>query len=832
MTNQPGDRDAYEIVVIGGGAVGAAILWQLARAGRTDAVLLEKHELTAGSTWHAAGNVPTFSNSWLGQRAGNYAWQVYSELADDPDDPITYRHTSAFWPGHTASRIDHFHHLIGIATGLGFDLQLVSPAEMEAMHPYWHDDGTVIAGLFDPYEGDIDPSGLTQSLARRARALGSEVRRHSRVIDIDAVDGAGGAGWRVHVERSDGAQSDRYAIDCDIVINAAGFYGADISAMAGIDVPLAVLEHQYLVTGPVAELDAVAETFPLVRDPELMFYLRREQDRLLFGNYGHEGRTVWEDERPDVFDSSLFVDSTEDIAEVAEQAMAHVPILGQVGIAEFVNGPITYSPDANPLVGPAPGVRNFYQAVGVQIGITHAAAVGKVLTEMITAGDTEWDVWPWDPRRFGDWAVRGRGRNTYANARVRELYEHQYAEPFPHRIWESARPVNQSLLYDTLAAKEARFGQIAGWERAFWFGGDEYRHDTASYRDEHWHSAVAAECQAVCDAVGVMDHCGFTRFDVSGTGAETFLDRMFCTRLPAQGRVRLSYMLRPNGTVWSEATIARLADDRFLLLGPTAARERDFDWLQSHLPTDGSVDLRHGTERTSTLMVMGPKSRELLSRLTDADLSRDAAPWMSVREVEIAGASVTALRVSFVGELGWELHVDDDKLVALYAALHDAGTDLGLRDFGSYALNAMRIEKGYHGWGSEFGVEYTPFDVGLDRFVDFAKPAFIGRDAAHAMSAQERPWSYGVWTIDIAAAPGEPGDPAPSATIRVDGEVAGFVTSASMGFRTGRRVCLGYVEGRFADTTTGYTIDVFGTDCPAERHAHGIYDPDHDRPRG
>ena len=819
--------DRFEIVVVGGGAVGASIQWHLAAAGRTDSVLIEKHELTAGSTWHAAGNVPTFSNSWLGQRAGNYAWETYSELADDPDDPITYRHTKAFWPGHTQERIDHFHHLVAIATGLGFNLEIVSPAEMEAMHPYWSDDGTVIAGLLDPYEGDIDPSGLTQSLARRSRAMGAEVRRHSRVVGIDRLGPVGDARWRVHVDKA----GETYAIDCDIVINAAGFYGAEISAMVGIEVPLAVLEHQYLVTGAVPELIENTELFPLVRDPEIMFYLRRENDRLLFGNYGHEGRTVWEDGKPDIFDASLFAPDDEGIAEIAELAMAHVPLLGEVGIAEFVNGPITYTPDMNPLIGPAPGVEGFYQAVGVQIGITHAAAAGKVLTEMITGGDTEWDVWPWDPRRFGAWALAGSGRGSYANTRVREMYEHQYGAPFPHRMWTSARPVQQTALYDTLVAKGARFGQIAGWERAFWFGADEYSHDTLSYRDEHWHEVVAEECRAVRDHVGVMDHGGFTRYEITGSGAADFLDRIICTRLPALGRVRLSYLLRPNGTVWSEATIGRLADDHFLWLGPTAARERDLDWLQQHLPEDGSVEVRCGTDRTSTLMVMGPNSRELLARLTDADLSKGAAPWMSLREVEIAGVMVTALRVSFVGELGWELHVDDADLVQLYTAIQEAGIDLGLRDFGSYALNAMRIEKGYHGWGSEFGVEYTPFDVGLDRFLDLDKPDFIGRDQALAMAERPAEWSYGVWTVDTAAMPGPVGDPPPSAPIRVGGEAVGFVTSASMGFRTGERVCLGYVEGRHADTTDGFTIDGFGARLPAVRHEHAVYDPDHERPR-
>ena len=825
---QPPDIDRARIVIVGGGAVGCSILWHLAQAGQTDTVLVEKHELTAGSTWHAAGNVPTFANSWLGQRAGNYAWRLYSQLAADPDDPITYRHTRAFWPGHTTDRVDHFHHLIGIATGLGFDLHLVSPVEMEAMHPFWRADGTVIAGLFDPYEGDIDPSGLTHGLARRARRLGARIRRHTRVVGIERMGPGHDSDWRVHVVAG-GAPT---TIDCEIVVNAAGFYAGDISRMAGADIPLAVLEHQYLVTGPVPELAHHGGVLPLVRDPEIMFYLRQEQDAFLFGNYGHEGRTVWETGPPDRFDSGLFAASTDDIAEVAARATAHVPLLGEVGVARFVNGPITYSPDANPLVGPAAGLDNFYVAAGVQIGITHAAAIGKALTEMITGGDTEWDLWPWDPRRFGRWALAGRGRHTYANARVRELYEHQYAEPFPHRIWESARPVNRSPLYETLVAKGANFGQIAGWERAFWFSATtRYSHKTASYRDEMWHDAVRGECLAVRDGVGVMDHPGFTRYEVAGPDAEAFLDRIFCTRLPAAGRVRLAYMLRPNGTVWSEATIAHVGADHYLILGPTAARERDFDWLRCNRRPDEDVELRLSGHRTSALMVMGPASRELLSRVTDDDLTRQAAPWMSARPITVAGTAVTALRVSFVGELGWELHLDDDDLVAVYRALHEAGADLCLRDFGSYALDAMRIEKGYHGWQTEFGVEYTPYDAGLERFVHVDKPNFIGRTAA--LEARERPaeWSYGIWTVDLGPLPGEPGDPSPSATIGVDGRPAGFVTSASSGFRTGTRVCLGYVDGSHAAVDTGFTIDVFGTPCPATRHREAVYDPEHQRPR-
>jgi len=829
-------------VVVGGGVVGASILWHLATAGETEVLLVEKHELTAGSTWHAAGNVPTYSNSWLGQRAGNYAWRLWSELADDPDDPITYRHTQAIWPGHTADRMDHFQHLVGIATGLGFDLHLVSPTEIEAVHPFWRDDGTVIAGLCDPYEGDVDPSQLTLGLARRARDLGARVRRHTRVVGIDQRPPRSGSRWLVRCHTADGPLD----VECDVVVNAAGFYAGEVSRMVGVEIPLVVLEHQYLVTGPVPGLDAVGETFPLIRDPELMYYLRREQDALLFGDYGHAGQVAWSDGLPAAFDARLFPPAVDGIAASAERAMGHVPVLGDVGVARFVNGPIAYSPDANPLVGPVAGVSGFYQAACVQVGVTQAAAVGRVLTEILTGGETEWDVWSWDPRRFGDWATAG-----YAEARVCELYEHQYAEPFPHRIWSGGRPVRRTPLAGVLAGRGARFGQVAGWERAFWFAdtvGDD--HGPPSYRDEGWHDAVRGECEAVRDAVGVMDHGGFTRYEVTGPDAEAFLDRAFCTPLPGPGRVRLAYQLRADGRVWSEATVARLSDDRWLLLGPTAARQRDIDHLRGlagcwGFDPDG-LAIDHGSHRTSTLMVMGPRSRELLQRLTDDDLSAGAAPWMSVRDLRVAGVGATGLRVSFVGELGWELHVDDDDLVGLYGELVTAGADLGVRDFGSYALDSMRVEKAYHGWGSEFGPEYTPFEAGLDRFVamDGTRAGdakgdvdFVGRGAVERMrpdrggSLQE--WAFVALTLDgeaHAALPGPPADPAPSAPIRVDGGVRGYATSSTTGHRTGERVVLGFMDGAVADRWDGISVDVLGVLCVATRHAGAVYDPDHRRP--
>ena len=798
------------VAIIGGGAVGAAILYHLAKAGITDTVLLEKNELTAGSTWHAAGNIPTYANSWLGMRAGNYAWRLYKGLAQDPAAPITYRHTSAIWPAHTPERMQLFQHLCGVSRSAGFDLSMLTPAEIEARHPHWKADDTVLGGILDPYEGDIDPSQLTQALAKHARAMGAKVNRFTPVTGLRQQ--ATGA-WEVETP------AGLYV--AETVVNAAGSHGARIAAMAGLHLPVVTLEHQYMVTSPIDVLEQDDTLFPLIRDPDIRFYLRRERNALLLGSYAHEGRPVWRDAVPQDFDHQLFADDVDGMMAVFEATAAHVPLLAQAGAQRFVNGPIPYAPDALPLVGPAGGVRNFYHATGVQIGITHSAAIGKAIAEWLTEGETEWDLSAWDPRRFGAWASQ-----AYATARASEHYDLQYAIPYPHRLMQSGRPVQQTPLYAPLVAQGAIMGQIGGWERAMWFN----RHDLAdpdrlSFGHEPWHDAVRAECETVRDAVGVMDHGGFTKYTLEGPQAAYVLNRLTCGTLPPVGKVRLSYMLTPKGRIWSEATIARLGAERFLLCGPTLAVDRDFDWVSSAL-ADADATLTRGYAHDGALLVMGPKSRAVLSTLTDADLSAAHAPWMSVAEIEIAGIPVTALRVSYVGELGWELHVASEDLVALYQAIWEAGHSAGICNFGSYALNAMRIEKGYHGWGADFGTEYTLFDAGLSIFAKPDKGAFIGRDAVIAQSERAADWTFVGLEIN------DPGpEPLPSDPILLNDRVIGYLTSVSMGYRTGKLLALGYVENGTLDMGAGCVVQAFGERRAATRQPHHQYDPTNDRLR-
>nr|WP_127600519.1 FAD-dependent oxidoreductase [Nitratireductor alexandrii] len=440
------------VVVIGGGAVGMSILYHLAKAGVSDTLLIEKNELTSGSTWHAAGNIPTYANSQGGMRAGNYAWRLYKDLAQAVDAPITYRHTGAFWTAQTQERVDFYRHLVGIADTLGYDLRMLTPCEMEAMHPYYTAGTRVIGGLYDPYEGDADPSQLTQALAKGARDLGAAI---ARFTTVRAITRRPSGDWLV--------ASDRGDVVCQVVVNAAGYYGRRVGQMVGQSLPIVTLEHQYLVTEALAELEADPANFPLVRDPDSMFYLRRERNGLLMGSYGHAGRAAWLDGMPDCFANQLFPDSVDDMMEVLEAALEHIPLLRQAGVRRFVNGPIPYSPDGAPLCGPAYGLPNVFHACGFPVGITHSAAAGKAIAEWISEGETEWDMAAWDPRRFGDWAGF-----DYAVDRACDLYEHQYAIPYPHRHRRlrrhDCRPADRAPGRDGRGAKAA--GPAAAGVRA------------------------------------------------------------------------------------------------------------------------------------------------------------------------------------------------------------------------------------------------------------------------------------------------------------------------------------------------------------------------------
>ncbi|MGI9493043.1 MAG: GcvT family protein, partial [Geminicoccaceae bacterium] len=703
------------VVVIGGGAVGCSCLYHLAKSGWTDCVLLEQDELTSGSTWHAAGNCPTFSGSWNIIKYQRYSTQLYAGLADEVDYPINYHVTGSIRLAHSEHRMDEFRHVLSMGEAQGLPYQLWTPERAKDAYPFLELDD-LKGVLWDPLDGDIDPSQLTQALAKGARDLGAKIKRFTKVLGLESTPSGE---WLIKTDKGD--------IHAEIVVNAAGYRAGEVMAMLGQYMPIATMSHQYLITEPIPELEAREGKLPLLRDPDTSYYLREERDGLILGPYEWKAMPMWTDDLPEDFANQLWDDDLERIEWYIEKAIERVPLLGSVGVQRVINGPIPYSPEGNPYIGPAHGLKNFYQCCCFSFGIAQAGGAGKTLAEWVIEGEPEWDLWALDPRRYTDYATK-----TYVTAKAIELYQNEYAIGFPFEERAAGRPARTSPLYDRLKTKGARFGARGGWERAVFFEppGSSVDEPTLTFRrDRNWFEIVGEECRAVRDGVGILDLPGFAKYMVEGSGAEAWLDGLTCSRLPRLGRISLAYMLNERGGVASEYTITRVADDRFHLISAAAAEWHDEEWLRTRLPDDGSVQLSCHHARMGTLVLAGPKARDVLSQLTDADLSNEAFPWLSARPIEINMAKVIALRVNYVGELGWELHAPVEDMVALYDAIWQAGEPHGIRDFGMYAMESLRLDKCYRGWKSDLGSEYSPLMSSLDRFVDLGKDAFIGRDA-------------------------------------------------------------------------------------------------------
>jgi dimethylglycine dehydrogenase len=801
------------VVVIGGGVAGCSALYHLTRLGWTDVVLLERDELTAGSTWHAAGNCPNFSTSWSILRLQRFSTELYARLAREVDYHIDYHLTGSIRLAHTPERCDEFRHVASQARAQQIGFELLSPAEIKARHPFLELDG-IRAGLWDPLDGDIDPAQLTQALAKGARDAGARVYRHTRVTAIAPLEG----GWRIDTPAG--------SIEAEYVINAAGYRGAEVAAMIGEYLPIVTLSHQYLITEDIPELIARgAARLPLVRDPDVSYYLRQERHGLLLGPYESRARAHWLEGLPEQFAHQLFEDDLARLESYIEDACWRVPILGSVGVKRVINGPIPYAPDGNPLIGPAAGVRNFFHCCAFTFGIVQAGGAGRIVASWIVNGEPEWDVWPLDSRRNLDFANR-----RYALSKALETYQNEYGIGYPQEERPAGRPAKTSALYQRLRGLGAVFGARAGWERAVYYalpgdpGGPE-----CSFRRPHWHRAVARECAAVATGVAVLDLPGFATFEVTGAGAAGWLDHMIAGVLPAQGRAGLAYSCSPRGGIVSEMTVSHLAPGHFRLLSAAAAERHDEDWLLGHLSQrHGPVSIVNLTARHGCLVLAGPRSRELLGRITDADLSNGAFPWRAVRTIRIAHCEALALRLNYVGELGWELHVPAEQLANVYALLVEAGSELGLSHFGLYALESLRLEKCYRSWKCDLSTDYSPLASSLQRFVRLDKEsAFIGRDALRMEAAAGPRQRFVPLLVDARDA-----DAAAVSVVYRASEAVGLVTSGGFGYRLQRSIALAYVRADLAAAGTELEVEILGDRLPAKVAREPLYDPDNLRLKG
>ena len=805
-------KSQARVVIIGGGVAGTSALYHLTQRGWTDCMLLEMDELTSGSTWHAAGNVPTFSSSRNIIKMQHYSTELYAKLCDNPEYPINYHQTGSIRLAQTRQRMEEFHHVTAMANAMGIGYEMLDTKEMKARHPFL-EDHDLQGALWDPHDGDIDPSQLTQALASHARKAGAVIHRFTKVTDIERT--ASGE-WNV--------KTDKGEVLAETVINAGGYRGAEVTEMGGKFLPMVSMEHQYLVTESIPELEVHDGLVPLVRDPDDSYYLRQEKTGLILGPYEIKATARWKDGKiPEKFAYELYPDDLERLEWYIGQACERMPILGTVGVQRVINGPIPYSPDGMPYVGPAFGMPNFFHINGFSFGICQGGGAGKSIAEWVIDGKPEWDLWNLDPRRYTDYADQ-----PYVVDRAIELYQHEYAINYPYEERPAGRPRKVTPVYDRLASKGANFGARGGWERATWFARPaDTAEDVPSFQRGVWFDAVGEECRHVRDKVGLLDLGGFTKYELSGEGCSAWLDTMIAGKLPAVGRVSLSYFCAEDGGVWAEMTLTRLAQEHYLLISAAAAKWHDFQWLQERLPADGNLHLVDCSDDHGTLVVAGPRSRELLQQMTNIDLSNDQFRWLTCQTLQLAGIEVRALRVNFVGELGWELHVKTEDHLALYDALIETGAAFELRDFGMYAMESMRLEKSYRSWKVELDHEYSPLRSGLDRFIDLSKPEFIGKAAMVAEAAQPLVDVFATFVFDA-----HPESELINNTealygcpVHVDGELVGYTTSGGYGHRLEKSVALGYLKPDHAQAGTPVQVNVLGVMRQATVVAESPYDP-------
>ncbi len=803
------------VVIIGGGAVGASALYHLAKAGWTDCVLLEKNELTAGSTWHAAGNVPTFSSSWSIMNMQRYSAELYRGLGQAVGYPMNYHVTGSVRLGHSKERLREFQRVVGMGRYQGMDLDILTPDEIRSRYPFLetHD---LTGALYDPYDGDIDPAQLTQALATGARQMGAKIERFCPVTAVRREKGE----WVLTTPKGE--------IRCEIVVNAAGYYAAEVGKMFGRRVPMMVMSHQYLLFDTIPELESwskeVGHKLPLLRDVDSSYYLRQEKYGFNLGPYENPCRAHWatpDDPFPEDFSFQLFPDDLERLEWHIADAMARVPLLEKANLTKVINGPIPYAPDGNPLIGPMPGVPNAFEACVFTFGICQAGGAGKVLAEWVTEGATEWDMWSCDPRRFTGWED-----HDYCVAKGMEVYGHEYAMHFPHHAWPAGRMKRLSAVHDKTAALGAQFGPYNGWERALWYarpGDDTSEEGTETWsREGSWYGAMREECLAVRDAAGILDLPGFSRFRLSGRGAIDWLTRQITGKVPKVGRLGLGYFADDKGRIVTEMSIARIGEDEALLITAATAHNHDRDWLVKHL--DAGLTLTDETEDWSCQILTGPKSRAILSEVTKADLT---LPWLTWQKATIGGAEVFLMRVSFAGELGWEIHSRVEDTPAIWEIVMRAGKFHGLKPFGMFALNSLRIEKGYRAWKGDLSTDYTVLQGGLERFVDWAKPEFRGKAALAAEKQRGVTKRFTVLKAEVGDC-----DPPYMSTLWHDGKVVGETTSAYWGHRVDACLALGMLRSDLTAPGTKLEIEVFGTRYPAEVMGDGaVWDPQNERIR-
>lgn len=797
-----------QVLIIGGGAMGVSLLYHLAKAGWADLVLTEKNDLTHGSTWHAAGLCTHFAHNATIQELRATSVRLYRDiLPAETGESCGFHPCGAMRITSSRARMDEFAHVVGLSRFTGYDLRLLtSPEEVAALHPLARTEG-ILGGIHEPHDGHVDPTLAVNAMARVARGRGATILRRNPVLAIRREGGA----WL--------AETAQGPIRARHIVNAAGTWGWEIGRMMGANVPSVPVLHQYLVTGTVPEVAARIAAglpeLPMIRDPEESWYVRQERDGLILGPY-EKAAQVWAvDGVPPEFGAELMPPDLDRVEPILAAAMARIPALERGGITSVVNGPITFTPDANPLIGPAWGLPDAWLMTGSSMGVMEGGGAGWFLAHWMTQGAPPMDALAVDSRRFGPWADR-----DYRVRKAVECFGLQFGIHYPHEERPAARGKRLSPLHRLMLERGAQMGAVNGWERPLWFAdrpGDVEA--PLTFRRPAWFGAVARECRRVTEGAGLADMSVLSKFEVSGPDARAFVDALGTNLAPAAGRIALTHALSPAGGTESEFTVAALADGRFYLTSAAAAEQRDDDLLRARA-AGFDVTLARVTEDLAVIALMGPASPTILGSLT----SDPPGPWMSVRDMTVAGIPVRALRLSYIGEAGWELHVAASRAAELFLALEAAGQPHGIGCFGAHAINAMRLEKGYPAWGADFTTERTPAETGMGFLV---KPDhdFPGRSALLSRMQDPARWEMVLLSLEEGEA-----DPWGSHAVWQGDACVGIVTSAAFGHRTGRPLALAYLRERGA--RTGLEVEVLGQRRRAEILDRPPFDPQGLRLRG
>jgi len=849
-------RDSYRVVVIGGGVVGCSVLFHLARAGWTDVVLIERSELTSGSSWHAAGGFHTLNGDPNVARLQAYTVSLYKELEELSGQSCGLHLTGGVMLADSPERMDFLRLAHAKGRYLGMETELITPSEAKAMFPLM-DEKNFVGAMWDPVEGHLDPSGTTHAYAKAARKLGAEIVLRNRVVEL--TQDPGGT-WNVVTEQG--------TVKAEHVVNAGGLWAREVGRMVGVELPVLAMEHMYLLTEDMPEVmeynAATGRELIGVIDFKGEIYTRQERNGILLGTYEKACKPWSPKDTPWDFGHELLAPDIERIAPSLEVGFRHFPAVEQAGIKQIINGPFTFAPDGNPLVGPVQGLTNFWCACAVMAGFSQGGGVGLSLANWMTEGDPGADIWGMDVARFGEWAGL-----RYTNAKVRENYSRRFSIRFPNEELPAARPAQTTPLYDIMVKdNHAVMGDSWGLETPLWFapGADE-AHDILSFHRSNDFERVGAEVRACRERVGVTEIANFAKYRVTGPGAESWLSDLMTNTMPKIGRIVLTPMLNEFGKLIGDFTIAKAAEDRFMIWGSTAAQRYHMRWFEQHLPTDRSVSIHRYDMDLVGLSLAGPQSRALLEKLVDEDISAGAFRFMDFREMRVAGAPCMVNRLTYSGDLGYEIWMPPAWERTVYKAIKDAGEEFGIVDFGMRALLSMRLEKNFPTWFRELRPIYGPFEASMDRFIKLSKNHFIGREAAATefdngpklrrvsmvidaedadVMGDEPIWAKTDTDFGTAQPPhghgaercdseGKPVKKSADTGIVRDGwRVVGWVTSGGYAHYVQKSMAQGYVPAALAENESDglFEVEILGRRRPARINVEPLVDPKGERMRG